>query len=190
MDEDLDALGIQIAAAKEESWLSPTYLELAALLPDEPPVHLQREDWDYGKGDLPQDLWSAIFEAAQYRFEERLATPEEESAVLGMPLPEAHDRAALLDRDADFRKVAIDHIRGPREAQNAVRDLFKSRTQCDPDCVDDNVVRVWIFLLFARQMDAEGHDRLFGRAYFDGVTMPLASPTPKMVRVLRWIGDD
>ncbi len=126
----------------------------------------------------------------QYRFEERLETSEDESAVLGMPLPEAHDWATLWGRDAGFREVAINGIRNVRGAQNAVRDLFKSRTQCDPDCVDDNVVRVWIFLLAARQMNPEEHDRLFGQAYFDGVTMPLASPTPKMVRVLRWIGDD
>ncbi len=190
VDDELDALEKQIATAKDESWLSPTYLELAALLPDEPPVHLQPEDWDYDKGDLPREWWSAIFEADQYRFEDRLATPEEESAVLGMPLPEAHDWATLFDRDAGFGEIALKHIRNPRGAQNNVRDLFKSRTQCDPDCVDDNVVRVWIFLLAARQMNAEEHDRLFGRAYFDGVTMPLASPTPKMVRVLRWIGDD
>lgn len=190
VDEDLDVLEKQIAAAQEESWLSPTYLELAALLPDEPPVHLQPEDWDYDKGDLPPELWSAILEAVQYRFEERLATPEEESAVLGMPLPEAHDWATLHDREANFREVAHNYIRSAGGAQNHVRDFFKSRTQCDPDCVDDNVVRVWIFLLAARQMEAEVHDRLFGRAYFDGVTMPLASPTPNMVRVLRWIGDD
>lgn len=189
-DDDLDALQKQIAVLKAEVESFSHYRDLKFPIPDEPPVHRQPDEWDYEKGDLPRELWSAIHEPVQYRFEDRPAIPEEASTVLGMPLPAAHDWATLFERDANFRKIAFVPIRHPRGAQNNVRDLFAERFKCDPDAVEDNVVRVWLFLLAGRQMEPYEHDRLFKRAYFDGVVMPLASITPNMVRVLRWIGDE
>jgi hypothetical protein len=189
-DDDLDALQKQIAVLKAEVESFSHYRDLKSQVPDEPPVHLQPDEWDYENGDLPRERWSAIHEPVQYRFEDRPAIPEEASTVLGMPLPAAHDWATLFERDADFRKIALVPFRNQRGGQNSVRDLFAERFKCDPDAVEDNVVRVWLFLLAGRQMEPDKHDRLFKPAYFDGVMMPLASITPNMVRVLRWIGDE
>jgi hypothetical protein len=189
-EDDLDALQKQAAALKAEIEALSAYRSLQAFVPDEPPVHLQPDEWNYEHGDLPRELWSVIFEPVQYRFEDRPATAEEQGKVLSMPLPAAHDWATLFERDADFHAIALVPIRGQRGAQNNVRDLFAEKFACDSDSVDDNTVRAWLFLLAGRQLEPDEHDRLFGRAYFDGVTLPLASLAPNMVRVLRWIGDD
>ncbi|MFV3513092.1 hypothetical protein ACNJEI_21405, partial [Mycobacterium tuberculosis] len=86
--------------------------------------------------------------------------------------------------------IALNPIRRLSSAQLNIRDLFAERLACDPSAVDGNTVRAWLFLLLGRQLEPDEHDRFFGRAYFDGVTLPLASLTPNMVRVLRWVGDD
>ncbi|PVE51999.1 hypothetical protein DC429_16850 [Arthrobacter sp. TPD3018] len=76
-EDDLDVLQKQAAALKAEIDGFSAYRNLQALVPDEPPVHLQPDEWNYEHGDLPRELWSVIFEPIQYRFEDRPATAEQ-----------------------------------------------------------------------------------------------------------------
>jgi len=186
LESSRDALEKQIAALKAELETLSHYQALKAPAPDKPSVHVQPDQWDYEKGDLPGELWSALSEPTQYRFEDRTATLQEESTVLTMLLPGAHDWKTLRDRDTDFEDIALDRLRTAKGGQLNMRDLFVRKTGCDLADVDENVVRVWLFLLAGRQMAPEERDKMFGQQYFDGVIMPISSRTQNMVRVLRW----
>jgi hypothetical protein len=143
------------------------------------------EAWDYSAGPLPPEYWSTVQELPiPYVWEYRMATPEEEERILSMPLPEAHDWAALRSWNKNFHDIATETIKSRKGAVLFMQDLFSVQYSTAPDEVDMNTVKAWLLLLAGRFMTREACDALFGIGYFDGVTMPCLATGPGVVRQL------
>jgi hypothetical protein len=56
-----------------------------------------------------------------------------------------------------------------------VRDIVSARKGIDPDAVEENLVRAWLFLLAARTMPQEDFERLFEPGYFDHIMIPCCA---------------
>ncbi|MFZ3481935.1 hypothetical protein [Sphingomonas sp. 3-13AW] len=143
------------------------------------------EEWDYSKGPLPPEYWSTVQTfPIPYEWEYRMALPEEEESVLGMPLPEAHSWNALFKWDRDFEDLALDPIISKRGSGTNIREYTALRRDIDPDDVDANLVKTWHLLLAGRLMTQEECDDLFQPGYFEGVVMPCPATGPGVVRQL------
>lgn len=156
-----------------------------------PPVEHQFESWDYQNGPLPREWWSAAQETpASYEWRYRRIRPDEEDTILGMELPEAHDWAALRRWDRLFAELSLEGIRFARGADNNIRDLLSAKQGCDPDEIDGNLARAWVFLLGARVMAQTTFTQLFKPRHFEGIVVPCYASGPDVVRELLWTGDE
>lgn len=190
LDEQQDALDRQVAALKAELESSTAYRDLCAVIGEEQAVPPDPDKWDYAAGPLPRAFWPHIFDTVDYDFFDRDATAAEREVMRAMPLPPAHDWATLWKRDSDFAAIAFNPPRGRRGGENNVKDFLGPRLGIEPERVDQNIFRAWLFLLVARHMDEKDSVTFFGERYFDGVMLPLEDAQPGRVRVVRWTMDD
>ena len=113
-----------------------------------------------------------------------MARPDEEEQVLGMPLPDAHDWQGLRLWNRNFAEIALDRIRKKRDAMNNVRDIVSAPRGMEPEDVDMNLVKTWLFLLSARFMTPEECDELWEPDFFEGLVMACPATGVGVVREL------
>lgn len=148
------------------------------------------EEWDYDEGPFPPDWWSfAQGTPADYEWEYRYATDEEFQKAINTDFPEAHSWGKLREWDRNFAEIALDRIRTQKGAAGNVRYLVSVRKGIDPDAVDENLVRAWLFLLAARTMPQEDFERLFEPGYFDRIMIPCYASGVGVIRELHWLGN-
>lgn len=141
--------------------------------------------WDYATGPLPPEYWSTFQELSiPYRWEYRMATPEEEESVAGMILPEAHDWTALRSWDTHFSEITMPRVRTRKGGITNIRDFMAIKLGHEPDNVDMNLVKTWLMLLCGRFLSEYECDVLFEPGFFEGIAMPCPATGPGVIRRL------
>ena len=113
-----------------------------------------------------------------------MATPEEEDAVVGMLLPEAHDWGALRDWDRHFQELTMPRVRTKKGGITNIRDFVAVKLGKEPDHVDMNLVKTWLMLLWGRNLSEDDCDLLFEPGFFEGIAMPCPATGFGVIRQL------
>nr|WP_315380627.1 hypothetical protein [uncultured Sphingomonas sp.] len=147
------------------------------------------ETWNYENGPLPPEWWSYAQETpATYQWEYKWADDEQLQLAFECDLPEAHSWDEMRRRDPLFDDISCGDIKSCKGGMNIVGDFISAKRDLGFEDIDDNVKKVWLFILLVSSIDRQKFDKIFAPAFFDGIVMPCHESGPGTVRVLRWIG--